>query len=278
MGLKNKAQDIWKKITDLDGGEESVKNAKDKGRIPFKEISQKLKTVMKDNVDVVGRRIIIPGYYLIYCNEADRKIRSEVEEVVCEELKEELYHEIRKINPEQNKRDLMIEIKTDCSLPAGQFRIEHHIKKTDVEEKSPVEQKAIKPFLPESQSDYEQTVVERIQQNQVDDQKTVVQKLKQKDLFKLLIDSGEETHELSISKETITIGRGTKDDVILASPDFSISRTHATLSYNNNHFTILPQGVNGTFLNGKELELNKSVAVSAGDEIKIMNYRIKIVE
>ena len=54
---------------------------------------------MKQNVDVVGRKIIIPNYYAIYFNEADRKMRIEVEDVICDELREELYHDMQKYLP-----------------------------------------------------------------------------------------------------------------------------------------------------------------------------------
>ena len=215
MGLKNKVKDIWKKVSDLEDGEETRdKMAKDKGRIPYKDISQKLKEIMKQNVDVVGRKIIIPAYYIIYFNEMDRKLRLEVEDVVCDELREELYHEMRKINPEQNKHDLIIQMQTDAGLVDVQFRIEHHIKKTDEPEKAKEKAEIAQEPEPEVESDFQQTLVEQpLPQMPDDDQKTVVQKLEEKVLYKLLIDSGEGPQEHAISKETISIGRGTKDDV-----------------------------------------------------------------
>lgn len=280
MALKDKVKDIWKRVSELEDGTDAVNNmAKDKGRIPYKDISLKLKEVMKQNVDVVGRQIIIPSYYALYFNQADRKFRIEVEDVVCNELKEELYHEIRKINPEQNKRDLIIQMQTDPALAEGQFRIEHHIKKPESGDTTIQEKNHIQTPEPEKESDFLQTMVEQPSPHITDDlQNTVVQKPDTKFLYTLYVDSGEETREIGIIKETIAIGRGSKDDVILQSPDFSISRTHATITAKEGNYALTALGVNGTLLNGQELELNKTVSIKVGDEIKIMNYRIKILE
>ena len=280
MGLKDKAKGFWKKVSDLDDDSESANGlSKEKERIPYKDISKKLKDVMKQNVDVVGRKIIIPNYYAIYFNETDRKMRGEVEDVVRDELREELYHEMRKINPEQNKRDLLIEIQTDSALDDREFRIEHHIKKPEssagkVTEESPVHTPEV-----ESEIDYQETIIEQAPPTTADDKQTVVMQRPTADvLYKILVDSGEEKKEIEISKKTISIGRGTKDDVNLQSPDYSISRAHAVISVKDDKFYLTPSGINGTLLNDQELELNEEVTISAGDEIKIMNYSLKILQ
>jgi len=279
MSLKDKAKGFWKRVSDLEDDSESANSlSKEKERIPYKDISKKLKEKMKGNVDVVGRRIIIPNYYAIYFNEEDRKIRAEVEDVLCDELKEELYHDMRKINPEQNKRDLCVEVKTDTSLENGEFRIGFHIKKPEpgleiVEEKTPIQTPEI-----ENEIDYKATVIEQRPAETADDKQTVVmQRPTDKILYKLLIDSGEEKKEIEITKNTITIGRSSKDDVSLPNHDFSISRSHALISFKDGEFYITPSGINGTILNGQELELNKEAKVSVSDEIKIMNYCLKIL-
>jgi hypothetical protein len=279
MGLKDKAKGIWKRVSDLDDGGESVNSlSKEKERIPYKDISKKLKEVMKGNVDVVGRKIIIPSYYAIYFNAADRKMREEVEDVVCDELKEELYHDMRKINPEQNKRDLCIEVKTDATIENSEFRIGFHIKKAEpgekiIEEETPVQEPNV-----ENEIDYKETVIEQAPSTIVDDKQTVVlQRPTEKILYRLLIDSGEEKQEIEVTKKTITIGRSSKDDVCLLNPDFSISRSHATITVKDENYYLTPSGINGTLLNGQELELNEESKISAGDEIKIMNYSIKIL-
>jgi hypothetical protein len=279
MTLKDKTKGFWKRVSALDDDKETSKSESDeKNRIPYKDISKKLKDLMKQNVDVVGRRIIIPSYYAIYFSEADRKLRLEVEEVLCEELKEELYHEMRKINPEQNKRELLVKIETDPALEDGQFRIEYHINKPS-EEAKPKQTAALAPPPEiESDTDFKQTVIEKIPSLTVDDEKTIVMPKAASDvLYTLLIDSGSEKREAKVTKKTITIGRGSKDDVTLESADFSISRSHTIISIREGHYYLMPAGINGTFLNGQELELNKEVEISSGDEIKIMNYSLRIL-
>jgi len=280
MGLKDKAKGIWKRVSDLDDGGESVNSlSKEKERIPYKDISKKLKEVMKGNVDVVGRKIIIPSYYAIHFNEADRKMREEVEDVVCDELKEELYHDMRKINPEQNKRDLCIEVKTDSSLENGEFRIDFHIKKPEPGDIKIANEAPVPMSEADNEADYQETVIEQAPSTITDDKQTVVMhRPSDKILYKLLVDSGEEKQEIEITKKTITIGRSSNDDVCLQNPDFSISRSHATIEVKDGECYLTPAGINGTLLNGQELELNKVTKVSAADEIRIMNYLLKILE
>ena len=278
MGLKDKAKGFWKRVSDLDENEPSISSSTEKDRIPYKDISKKLKDVMKQNVDVVGRKIIVPNYYAIYFNEADRKMREEVENVVCDELKEELYHEMRKINPEQNKRDLIVEVQTDSALENKQFRIVHHIKKPEATDQIVKDDVPEQPPNIEQETDFQQTVVEQAPSQMADDANTVVmQKPTANVLYKLLVDSGEEKKEIEISKNTISIGRGSNDDVNLQSPDFSISRSHAIIVLKENNYYLTPTGINGTLLKGQELELNKEIRIDVGDEIKIMNYSLKIL-
>ncbi|MBN2008990.1 DUF3662 domain-containing protein [candidate division KSB1 bacterium] len=279
MGLKDKAKGMWKRVSVIDDDMETADNqVGGKERIPYKEISKKLKEVMKQNVDVVGRRIIIPSYYAIFFNEADRNIRIEVEDVLCDELKEELHHEMRKINPEQNKRELVIKIQTDINLVDGQFRIEYHINKPQVTESTPQIQTAVPDTVVSDDNDFKQTVIEQTHQVTPDDAKTVVmQRPTSQVLYTLLVDSGEGKQEIEITKPVVTIGRGSKDDVILESPDFAISRAHATLAIKDNGYYLTPVGINGTILNGTELELNQEFKINPGDEVMIMNYRLKIL-
>jgi len=252
-------------------------------RIPFKEISKRLKETMSKNVDVVGRKIIVPNYYAIYFNEEDRKSRLEVEDVMTDELREELYHEMRRVNPESSKKEIVIEMKTDSSLPKGQFKIEHHIKKPEVkketEEHGKVAATLTRTPVVEEDEDLKATIIEQVAEEPPDDyQATIIQRPVSAVLYKLLVDSGESKEEIEITKEKISMGRNSKDDVTLESSDLTISRSHATLEVRNGEYFLLPSGVNGTILNGQELELQKEVKVSSNDEIKIMNYTLSIVD
>ncbi len=275
MGLKTKIKRGWHRVSVLDDGQsESTANV----RIPYKNISGKLKELMKENVDVVGRRILIPNYYAIFFNEEDREKRREVEDVLCDELREELYHEMRKINPEQNKEDIIIDIETDASVEKGTFKITFRMKKpSEAEAQEMKGELAAEPSAVE-EDDYKPTIVEGLlEEDSKDEIKTVVQKAQPTALYTLTVDSGEEFQEVAITKPIISIGRSSKDDVVLKSEDFAISRAHATIEVKDDEFYLTPNGVNGTLLNGQELDLKREVKILPGDALKIMNYTLRII-
>jgi len=283
MGLKDKLKGAWNRVSDLDDESASAKEQASAGdRIPYKKISKEVKELMKKNVDVVGRKILIPAYYIVYFSEEDREMRKEIEDVMCEELREELYPEMRKINPEQNKRDILVEAGTDPDLEVGTFRIEYRMKKPAPGEQRPAAatkpKPEPKPASPPTADDNDlmDTVIEQQPAApNADDMPTVIQ-TPGKDSFSITItsDSGEDKKQFT--KKKISIGRASQDDVVLESEDFSISRGHAQLELRDGKFFLTALGVNGTHLNGEELALKSEVEVSPGDEIKIMNYTLTI--
>jgi hypothetical protein len=278
MGLKTKIKHGWHRVSVLDDEGQSEKAAN--ARIPYKNISQKLKELMKENVDVVGRRILIPNYYAIFFNEEDREKRREVEDVLCDELREELYHEMRKINPEQIKEDIIIDIESDPSIEKGSFKITFRMKKPSVAEAEEMKRdlRAGPHPSPTEGEDYKPTIIEGLLEEYSEDEiETVVHPRESIVLYSLSVDSGEDYEELAITKPIISIGRSTKDDVVLKSEDFAISRAHATIEVKSGEFYLTPIGVNGTFLNGQELALKQEVKLVPGDELKIMNYTLRII-
>ncbi len=282
MGLKDKFKAAWQRVSDLEDASATAKeHASAADRIPYKEISKGLKELMKKNVDVVGRKILIPSYYVIHFSEYDRNARQEVEDVLCEELKEELYPEMRKINPEQNKREIAIEFTTDTSLERGNFRIDYSMKKPSEATGKELDKAGASPEPPvavPADRDLKATIIEQPPAVTPDNQATIIQAPEPSVRIKLLIDSGTDKNEVTLTKAKISLGRASRDDVVLESADFSISRSHATIELRDGNYFLLPEGVNGTFLNGQELELKKEVAVSPNDEIKIANYAIRLVE
>ncbi len=282
MGLKDKLKAAWSRVSDLeDDGAAAREHASTAERIPYKDISRGLKELMKKNVDVVGRKILIPSYYVIYFSEYDRDVRQEVEEVLCDELKEELYPEMRKINPEQNKREITIEIMTDSSLAKGSFRIDYNMKKPSEAGGKAHDKTGDRPEPPPAvphERDLKETVIEQPPPATPDEQPTIIQAAATDVRIKLVVDSGTDKNEVTVPKAKASLGRESQDDVVLESPDFSISRGHASIELRDGNYFLLPSGVNGTFLNGRELELQKEVAISPGDEIKIANYTISVVE
>ncbi|MCZ6818526.1 MAG: DUF3662 domain-containing protein [Calditrichaeota bacterium] len=282
MGLRDKLKGVWGRVSDLDdesasAGEQAVAD----NRIPYKDISRKLKELMKKNVDVVGRKILIPVHYVIYFSEVDRQSRQEVEGVLCDELREELYPEMRKINPEQNKREIFVEVKTDSNLEKGQFQIGCRMKGPEANEPKPAAGEA-KPTTPQAPvaaaDDLKETVIEQAPLLDPDDQFTIIQTPQGEFQIRVHVksDSGEE--EIAIAKARISVGRSTQDDVTLVSEDFSISRNHATIELREGKYYLLPLGVNGTKLNGKELELKKETEILPNDEIQMLKYTLRIVE
>lgn len=276
MAFKKKLKGAWRRVSNLDDETQSIRKKVD-DRIPYQAISKKLKEIMEQNVDVVGRKILIPNYYAIYFNEADRDQRLEVEDVMCNELKEELFHEMRKINPEQSKGDVVISANTDPAIEKGQFKVVHRMKKPSGEEPITINKTSSETVAPPDDDDLKQTVVEAAPDfTSADEQQTIVQMPESSVLYKLLIRTDDGTNEQLVTKEMVTIGRSSQDDVILESSDFSISRAHATLEARDEMYYLTPVGINGTFVNGEELELKKEVQIFPEDEIKIMNYKLTI--
>ncbi|MCH7675214.1 DUF3662 domain-containing protein [candidate division KSB1 bacterium] len=276
MAFKEKLKGAWRRVSNLDDETQSIRRKVD-DRIPYKVISKKLKEIMEQNVDVVGRRILIPNFYTIYFNESDRNMRLEVEDVMCSELKEELFHEMRKINPEQSKGDVVISVNTDPAIEKGQFKVVHRMKKpSPEEERASLDKTASEIMTPPDENDLQQTIVEAPDFSAADEQQTIVQMPESSVLYKLLIHTDDGTNEQLVTKEMVTIGRSSQDDVVLESSDFSISRAHATLEMRDEMYYLTPAGINGTFVNGEELELKKEVQVFPEDEIKIMNYKLTI--
>jgi len=277
MAFKEKLKGAWRRVSNLDDETQSIRRKVD-DRIPYKVISKKLKEIMEQNVDVVGRRILIPNFYTIYFNESDRNMRLEVEDVMCNELKEELFHEMRKINPEQSKGDVVISVNTDPAIEKGQFKIVHRMKKpSHEEERASLDKTASEIMTPHDENDLQQTIVEAAPDfTAADEQQTIVQMPEGSVLYKLLIHTDAGTNEQLVSKEMVTIGRSSQDDVVLESSDFSISRAHATLEMRDDMYYLTPVGINGTFVNGEEMELKKEVQVFPEDEIKIMSYKLTI--
>ena len=272
-----KLRGAWRRVSNLDDETQSIRRKVDE-RIPYKIISKKLKEIMEQNVDVVGRRILIPNYYSIYFNESDRDMRLEVEDVMCNELREELFHEMRKINPEQSKGEVVISVNTDPAIEKGQFKIVHRMKKPSRdEERASLDKTASEVMTPQDENDLQQTIVEAAPDfTAADEQQTIVQMPESSVLYKLLIHTDDGTNEQLVTKEMVTIGRGSQDDVVLESSDFSISRAHATLEMRDGMYYLTPLGINGTFVNGEEKELKKEVQVFPEDEIEIMSYKLTI--
>jgi type VI secretion system protein len=70
--------------------------------------------------------------------------------------------------------------------------------------------------------------------------------------LKLTITSltGGERQERTLSKGTLSIGRGSGNDWVLSDPDQHLSRTHCMLSYEQGQYWLTDLSTNGMLLNG----------------------------
>jgi pSer/pThr/pTyr-binding forkhead associated (FHA) protein len=76
--------------------------------------------------------------------------------------------------------------------------------------------------------------------------------------------------------DTVTIGRGDKNKIVINSP--KISREHARIEWSGEHFTISDlKSSNGTFVNGQRVE-GMPFTLKDGDEIKLERLPFKFDE
>ena len=308
MGLKNKIGEFIRKVTDLNGGEAKSKAGADSitgKKISFDDLSKKLVQEREDGKYVLGRRVLVPDYYVILLNPKDmeKMIESEkIERILIEELTEQLYNVCKKHDQEKKKENIVIEVNSDEKLDSGKFRIEYKMEapkgKSKSVSKEPgdrglhtvIEAKKDETVSKKKNDKGVSTVIEK--EKAVEEGKTmpkekpvdtgvatVVKPERKKPLYKIEVDDGKEKRTAKISKKRISIGRHTEDDdIYLDDPEHQVSRGHAKLELRDSRFFLTPYGVNGTFLNGEELELEKEAEVSSEDVIKIENYSLRIIQ
>ena len=68
---------------------------------------------------------------------------------------------------------------------------------------------------------------------------------------------------------SLTIGRGSENELVLPDPNRELSKRHCAIENNNGNVMILDFSTNGTFLNGEELVPRNTYDLNDGDEIKI---------
>jgi len=94
--------------------------------------------------------------------------------------------------------------------------------------------------------------------------------------MQLLIENTLTAHSqlVELANKSYRIGRGNECDIVLASP--FVSRMQAMIEYARPSFIIQPLGMNGTFVNEKELQRKDQIALKAGDRIRIGEYVISV--
>lgn len=79
---------------------------------------------------------------------------------------------------------------------------------------------------------------------------------------------------ITIDKNTFVIGKGADADFIISNS--AISRNHAQIVNQNGQFYIIDnESTNGTYINGKVIEPNKSIEIKNGDLLRFSNEELK---
>jgi type VI secretion system FHA domain protein len=92
--------------------------------------------------------------------------------------------------------------------------------------------------------------------------------------------SGGERQERTLSKGSLSIGRGTGNDWVLADPDQHLSRTHCMLSHEQGQYWIADLSTNGMLINGSSTPTRRDsrTVLTDGDSIVLGRYRLDITE
>lgn len=79
---------------------------------------------------------------------------------------------------------------------------------------------------------------------------------------------------ITIDKNTFVIGKGADSDFVISNS--AISRSHAKIVNQDGKFYIVDtQSTNGTYINGKVIEPNKSIEIKNGDLLRFSNEELK---
>lgn len=256
-----------------------------KGRkIPFSEISQKLRDVVKENIDEIGKKMLIPNRFKIFFSKFDRNMRRDIEDILIGELEEELYNISKEWN-NHNKEYFFVEIQSDYDLKPGEFYIECSMDRSvsKIRENEFSENVgSLKQTLIEYDFDLEDGFnpllgVERKFLPLISDDaiKIIKETSFRKDrnrIYILKISYNDEERYIDLERGVYTVGRSERCDIYLKSPDHIISRRHIELIMEDNKIFVNPLGINGTYLNGVNLELGKRREIFIKDRIKIGDF------
>ena len=259
-------------------------------KIPFSKISQKLKCAIEENIDEIGKKVVIPNRFEIFFSQFDRNMRRDIEDILKSELEEELYN----LSKEWNNRNIehfYVEIQSDDDLKPGEFYIEcsldrsilktgenkfservNSLQQTLIEDKFDLENdnnpllNAERKFLPLISDD----AIKIIQEN-----KTSFDKDKNR-IYILKISYNDEEKYIDLEDGVYTVGRSERCDISLKSTDHKISRRHIELIMENDKIFVMPLGINGTYLNEEKLELGKKREIFIKDQIKMGDYTFEL--
>lgn len=251
-------------------------------RIPFSLISRRLKEAISENIDEIGRRVLIPNTFKIYFGRFDRAQRINIEDILIKELEEELNSISKEWVSSDYTGKFSVEICEDDTLEQGKFYIEctldrgmcmleeeygeQEISHTLIEEhEEPAcdsSLNASRKFLPF----FSNEAVEAMQNSGVEESKIYIARISY---------SGREKY-FELKKDTNTIGRSERCDICLGCSDTAVSRRHIELEVKDERIILKPLGINGTYVNGEKVEIGKEREIYIQDVIKVGEYKIEI--
>ncbi len=265
------------KVVESDGG-------KPVERIPFDYIAAKLKDVVRQSKDVIGRKIIVPNTFIISFSPVDRAYRRFIEPVFIEELQEVVKKEIARIKGIVPEKKIDMVIETDKNLEAGRFYIDcfYREKKEKMKikpHKFPKLQKLQESVTPES-SELSKTVVPPPGDKTMIDGsflKTLLEKAEKESeessgsglLFRIQLDEKRGSRSVYVAEGAFSIGRSLDADIQLDPEDKKISRNHLDLLISSEGITVKMLGKNGGSLNGKHVDSGVEFYAASGDKLYV---------
>ena len=239
-------------------------------KIPFSKISRELKNTIMENIDEIGKKVLIPNRFRIFFSRFDRTQRENVEDILKCELEEELQNIAREFD--NNNDSFSVEICTDEKLGQGKFYIDCSLQRkvykpqrTLIEdETNRISEEGMK-FLPLISGE-----ATNIIENTRDSKK------KNKSFFVMKISFRDRAKYFDLEDRFYTIGRSERCDICLESADHTISRRHIELFFENGRVFMKPLGINGTYKNRVKLELGRQIEICANDRIKVGEYSLEI--
>lgn len=228
----------------IEGLVEGVFSRTFKSHVQPVELARKLIKEMEEHKTVSVTKTYVPNEYTIYLSEADYDEIESYERALKDELATYLLEHARAEGLSLLTRPV-ITFESDDRLSLGEFGIQTRLVRPPSEDAAPEQgdmgQTMVYTSLHEKKPEFSQAETARPAERAV------------------LSVAGK---RYVVDEESV-IGRSRSCDVVIADPN--ISRKHAELSYDGNHWFLTDlNSTNGTLLNGREISSSR---LAPGDEV-----------
>ena len=260
-------------------------NKSSRKRIPFSKISERLKGSIAENIDEIGRKVLIPNTFKVYFNKLDRAQRINVEDILVQELEEEL----NSISMEWVTTDydggFAVEISEDESLSRGEFYVECSLDRNNCktnkyyDNRNNISQTLIED-CDESNNDTCMSVNRKflplISEEAIETIREVNSEDKYSKVYIAKVTFLDNEKYIELKKGNNTIGRSERCDICLGCKDNTVSRRHIELDVDDDMIMMKSLGINGTYLNGERIGVGRENEIFVQDIIRIGGYKIEI--